>query len=109
MSKIRFDGITDLLKNIPSLPTIHIHKAGLKDLHNLISVYLSHQTLPSFFSPLRALHSLLSENAKLSTIHLRVLKIGSPTQPTKKVTSQVTSSQFLIVSFIHLTQQMGVA
>lgn len=48
MSKVRFDGINDLLKNISGLPTIHIHKAGLKDLHNLISTYLSQQLLASF-------------------------------------------------------------
>lgn len=64
MSIIRFAGIHDLHKNISWLPTVHIHKAGLKNLHNSISIYLSHHPHLPFSNQLSLPH--LFKNANLS-------------------------------------------
>lgn len=77
MSNVRYDGTTDLLRNISWLPTIHIHKSELKNQHNLISIYLSHQPPPSFFHPTLLPANPLFKNAKLTIIHVLLLKIHS--------------------------------
>ena len=92
-----------LLRNISWPPTVHIHKAGLKDLHNLISTHTPHR-LPFFPAPLYSPH--IPCCLKYQALH----GTSTPQHVCPKVTSEESEvpkapSQFLF--FPSPDQHMG--
>ena len=89
------------LRNISWPPTLHTHKAGLKDLYSLIS------TLSAFLfpAPFCSLHIPCYQNAKHSRVHLLLLHTYDQQWSLKKVRSQQMPSQLL--SFLHQISIQG--